>query len=44
MPITQESRITPTLSSIDEPMEYARLVFDGEMQAWIDAEDSLEVW
>ena len=29
---------------IDEPMEYARLVLDGEMQAWVDAEDSLEVW
>ena len=22
--------------AIDEPMEYARLVLDGEMQAWID--------
>ena len=30
--------------AVDEPMEYARLVLDGEMQAWIDAEDSLEVW
>lgn len=29
--------------AIDEPMEYARLVLDGEMQAWIDAKDSLEV-
>ena len=29
---------------IDEPMEYVRLVLDGEMQAWVDAEDSLEVW
>lgn len=33
-----------TFDNIDEPMEYARLVLDGEMQAWIDAEDSLEVW
>lgn len=30
--------------AIDEPLKYARLVLDGEMQAWIDAEDSLEVW
>ena len=37
-------KITPNSLAIDEPMEYARLVLDGEMQAWIDAEDSLEVW
>ena len=30
--------------AIDNPIEYARLVLTGEMQAWIDAEDSLEVW
>ena len=30
--------------AIDEPLEYARLAFDGEMQAWVDAIDSLEVW
>lgn len=29
---------------IDNPIEYARLALDNEMQAWIDAEDSLEVW
>ena len=28
----------------DNPLEYARLVLDGEMQAWVDAEDSLEVF
>lgn len=27
---------------IDEPLEYARLALNGEMQAWVDAEDSLE--
>ena len=27
--------------AIDEPLEYARLVLDGEMQTWVDAEDSL---
>ena len=29
---------------IDEPLEYARLALYGEMQAWVDAIDSLEVW
>ena len=28
--------------AIDEPLEYARLALNGEMQAWVDAEDSLE--
>ena len=30
--------------AIDEPLEYARLALDGEMQMWVDAEDSLDVW
>lgn len=30
--------------AIDEPLEYARLYLDGNMQMWIDAEDSLELW
>ena len=30
--------------AIDNPLEYARLVLDGEMQAWVDAEDSLDVF
>ena len=30
--------------AIDEPLEYARLVLDGEMQMWVDAEESLELW
>lgn len=30
--------------AIDNPIEYARLALDNEMQAWVDAEDSLEVW
>ena len=30
--------------AIDTPMEYARLVLDNEMQAWMDAEDCLDVW
>ena len=30
--------------AIDEPLEYARLCPEGNMQMWIDAEDSLELW
>lgn len=30
--------------AIDEPLEYARLALDGEMQDWLDTIDSLEVW
>ncbi len=30
--------------TIDEPLEYARLALDGEMQAWVDVIDSLDVW
>ena len=30
--------------AIDELLEYTRLALDGEMQAWVDAIDSLEVW
>ena len=38
-------RTTPCSQlAIDEPLEYARLALDGEMQAGVDAIDSLEVW
>ena len=30
--------------AIDEPLEYARLYLEGNMQVWIDAEDFLELW
>lgn len=30
--------------AIDEPLEYARLALDGEMQMWVNAEDSLGIW
>ena len=30
--------------AIDEPLEYARLYLEGNIQMWIDAEDSLELW
>ena len=27
--------------AVDEPLEYAKLYLEGNMQMWIDAEDSL---
>lgn len=30
--------------AMDKPLEYSRLALDGEMQAWVDSIDSLEVW
>ena len=27
--------------AIDEPLEYARLALDGEMQAWVDVSDKM---
>ena len=30
--------------AIDDPLEYARLYLNNEKRAFIDAEDSLEVW
>ncbi len=30
--------------AIDESLEYAMLALDGEMQAWVDVIDSLEIW
>lgn len=30
--------------AIDEPLEYAGLALDGELQMWAVAEDSLEIW
>ena len=29
---------------IDDPLEYARLYLDGNLQMWVDAEDSLEIF
>lgn len=29
--------------AIDEPLEYARLVLDGNLQMWVNAADSLEL-
>lgn len=30
--------------AIDNSLEYARLYLEGNMQMWVDAEDSLELW
>ena len=30
--------------AIDEPLEYSHLYLEGNMQMWVDAEDSLELW
>ena len=30
--------------AVDDPLEYARLYLEGNMQMWIDAEDSPELW
>ena len=30
--------------AIDEPLEYTRLALEGNLQMWVDAEDSLELW
>ena len=30
--------------AIDEPLEYVRLYLGGNMQMWVDAEDSLEIF
>ena len=30
--------------AIDEPLEYARLYLDGNLQMWVDAEDSLNIF
>ena len=30
--------------AIGEPLEYVRLYLDGNMQMWVDAEDSLEIF
>lgn len=41
---TPNSQCALNALAIDNPMEYSRLALDNEMQAWVDAEDSLDVW
>lgn len=40
---TPNSQCALNTLAIDNPME-SRLALDNEMQAWVDAEDSLDVW
>ena len=30
--------------AIDDPLEYARLYLDGNLQMWVDAKDSLDIF
>lgn len=41
---TPNSQCALNALAIDNPMEYARLALMGEMQDWVNVEDSLEVW
>lgn len=40
---TPGSECALTSLAIDEPLEYVRLYLDGNLQMWINAEDSLEI-
>lgn len=41
---TPNSQFALNALAIDNPIEYVRLALTGEMQNWVNAEDSLEVW
>ena len=41
---TPNSQYALNALALDNPLEYARLVLDNEMQVWIDAADCLDVW
>ena len=30
--------------AIEEPLEYVKLYLDGNLQMWVDAEDSLDIF
>ena len=40
---TPGSAYALTSLAVDEPLEYARLCLEGNLQMWADAEDSLEL-
>ena len=40
---TPESDCALTSLAVDEPLEYARLYLEGNLQMWVDTEDSLEL-
>lgn len=41
---TPRSECALNALAIDDPLEYARLYLESNMQMWINAEDSLELW
>ena len=41
---TPRSQCALDALAIDEPLEYARLTLDGNLQIWVDAEGDLEIW
>ncbi len=41
--ITPGSDCALNALAIDEPLEYTRLYLDGNLQMWVDAEDSLDL-
>ena len=41
---TYGSECALTSLAVDEPLEYARLYLDVNLQMWVDAEDSLELY
>lgn len=41
---TPRSQCALDALAIDEPLEYARLTLDGNLQIWVDAEDDLAIW
>ena len=41
---TSGSDCTLNALAIDDPLEYARLYLDGNLQMWVDAEDSLDIF
>ena len=41
---TPNSQCALNALAIDEPLEQARIALDGEMQAWVDVIDNLEIW
>lgn len=41
---TQNSQGRMDALTIDDPVEYVRLMLSGEMQVWLDALDDMSVW
>lgn len=41
---TPNSQHALDVLALDYPLEYARLALDGEMQTWVDAEDSMDIF